>query len=132
MSEPLNPDRLAECDGWDWEEHTIRRETTLIEHGCPHGVGHPNPGSARWVAEAIAIQRENDPKWDGDTGSIEELEDAWGIHGCDGCCAHESFPGFREAVIHAHKIIRRQHERILDLVEDVHALEVNEIFGEEG
>lgn len=52
------------------------RETGLIEHVCPHGVGHP------------------------DFRSIKEMEQRhptgyWGVHGCDGCCRHESFPGRR-------------------------------------
>lgn len=37
---------------WDWEKNTIRRETGLIEHRCRHGVGHPNPVSALWMAES--------------------------------------------------------------------------------
>jgi len=111
-------ERIAECDGWDWEAHAHRRETGLIEHTCPHGIGHPNPGSALWVAESVVIRRDNDPKWDGDMGTLGEIEEAWTVHGCDGCCGHESFPDFRESLIVAHRIIRRQHAEILDCTEE--------------
>lgn len=58
----------------DWDSifmkwTTITRETGLIEHVCVHGVGHPDPESAK------------------------ELGEGWGIHGCDGCCSRNDFPG---------------------------------------
>ncbi len=45
----------------------------LVERLCPHGVGHPDPDSVRWMSEV--------------TG-----QDSWGIHGCDLCCvgAHDA------------------------------------------
>jgi len=91
-------------DQWDWP--VTRRETGLIEHLCPHGIGHPNPGSARWVAEGFGM--DNDHTDD----EIDANESAWLVHGCDGCCSHDSFPGYREALVHAHGIIRDQHRRL--------------------
>ena len=88
----------SDLKDWDWEAHKLRRETGLLEHICPHGVGHPNPGSILWMAE--------------ETGS-----DTWGIHGCDGCCSHESFPTFEDSLVVAHAIIRRQKEIIKELIE---------------
>lgn len=45
----------------------VVRASALIERRCPHGIGHPDPDSLRWMAATT-----------GDTG--------WGVHGCDGCC----------------------------------------------
>lgn len=115
----VNAHLIVECDDWDWEEHTIRRETGLVEHACPHGIGHPNPGSALWIAEGVVARRAEDEDWDGDEGPIEDIEGAWMVHGCDGCCSHESFPDFREALIFAHRIIRNQHQAIAKLQEKV-------------
>jgi len=51
--------------GWPIE---IRRDKNcLTERICPHGVGHPDPDSLVWI--------------NGEFG-----ENAWGVHGCDGCC----------------------------------------------
>ena len=52
-----------------WAKHQIIRENGLIEDICEHNIGHPN---ATWL-------KEHDP--DG--------EEAYGIHGCDGCCYKE-------------------------------------------
>lgn len=49
------------------EEPMLLRETGLIERVCRHGVGHPDPDSAAWLARV--------------TG-----QESWGVHGCDGCC----------------------------------------------
>jgi hypothetical protein len=49
----------------DWP--IVVRASTLIERVCPHGVGHPDPDSAAYL------------NW-------RDGHDAWGIHGCDGCC----------------------------------------------
>ena len=38
------------------EWRTSRRETGLVEHVCEHGTGHPNHGSALWIAEAYGEQ----------------------------------------------------------------------------
>ena len=45
------------------------RGSGLLEHVCQHGVGHPDPASAR------------------------KLGEGFGIHGCDGCCQRDDFPG---------------------------------------
>ncbi len=55
-----------------WREH--KRASGLVEHICEHGVGHP------------------------DAASVEEMERrtgqaSWGVHGCDGCCGRDDFPG---------------------------------------
>lgn len=73
---------------------TIRRETGLVEHVCAHGVGHPNAGSILWMQE--------------ETG-----HESWGIHGCDGCCTREDFPGtLKLSLSHAHGIIRTLNARL--------------------
>lgn len=54
---------------------TIVRETGLVEHVCEHGIGHPDPESTKKL----------------DEGS----DGMWGIHGCDGCCSRDDFPGER-------------------------------------
>ncbi len=51
------------------EEPMLLRETTLVERLCQHGIGHPDPDSAAYVA-----------KVHGDDTST------WMTHGCDGCC----------------------------------------------
>jgi hypothetical protein len=89
---------------WDWEAHTLRRETGLIEHTCPHGTGHPNPGSAVWVAEAYGHP----------TGTQDE-DNPWNVHGCDGCCGHPTFPTMTDSLIHAHQLIRDLNEYIKKL-----------------
>lgn len=63
-----------------WKK-TQRRETSLIEHVCEHGVGHPNFYSVVRLS-----------------GYSTDPED-WGyaIHGCDGCCQADNFPGRRQA-----------------------------------
>lgn len=53
----------------NWPRHL--RETTLVERLCRHGVGHPDPDSARFLNEH------------GPVGS----RGTWGVHGCDGCCS---------------------------------------------
>jgi hypothetical protein len=49
----------------DWP--MVLRSSGLIERQCPHGVGHPDPDSVAYL------------NWC-------DNDDAWGIHGCDGCC----------------------------------------------
>lgn len=57
----------------------VRRETGLVEHIDESGVGHPNFYSA---------VRLNDYKT-----NIED--NTWFIHGCNGNCSREDFPGRR-------------------------------------
>lgn len=52
-----------------------RRNSGLVEWICIHGCGHPDYE----VAMALGIKNNQ--------GS------AYLIHGCDGCCNHDSFPG---------------------------------------
>lgn len=47
-----------------------RRETGLLEAICEHGVGHPIPESAKFMATA-----NKQDEW------------VWTMHGCDGCCS---------------------------------------------
>ena len=49
--------------------YRIVRASGLIEWECDHGVGHP------------------------DLNSVERMGDGWAIHGCDGCCGRDDFPG---------------------------------------
>lgn len=80
---------------------TYRRETGLIEHTCEHGVGHPNHGSALWLAEAEADLGETEEQ-------ISETAHAWLTHGCDGCCGHEDFPGtYYHALRYMHALLRK-------------------------
>jgi hypothetical protein len=97
-----------ELDGWDWPAQ--RRETLLVEHRCPHGIGHPNPGSALWLAEATMQSRDGEPV------PLEDREANYMVHGCDGCCRHPSFPGYRDSLAHAHKLIRDGFEQRARLV----------------
>lgn len=53
-----------------------RRVTGLLEWVCEHGVGHPDPLCARAVAKAL-----------------KQPEEVWQVHGCDGCCGRDDFPG---------------------------------------
>lgn len=53
----------------DWPIN-IRTESALAERICPHGVGHPDPDSLAWIARAFG----------------QEYANAYGVHGCDGCC----------------------------------------------
>lgn len=50
----------------------------LIERVCKHGVGHPDPDSASFIA-----------KQQGDTG-------IW-VHGCDGCCQPRCYCGCKKS-----------------------------------
>ena len=113
MNEELH---YAELADWDWNAHMHRRETGLLEFTCPHGVGHPNLGSAVWVAEAYdhPTDEENNP---------------WLIHGCDGCCGHPSYPTLIDSLVWSHGAIREQNatiERWKSLVEDF----MDELYGD--
>ncbi len=58
----------TKCALHDPSDHKMRtwprvmRESTLIERRCEHGVGHPDPDSAKFLGEGYSV------------------------HGCDGCC----------------------------------------------
>lgn len=68
----------------DWDEifskpmqwGELRRETGLFEYVCEHGCGHPDPESAKEIADRYG----HDIKY-------------WLSHGCCGCCSREDFPG---------------------------------------
>ena len=62
------------------------RETGLIEWICEHGIGHPDEDSAERIAN---IYKE----WKDGSCSKEDAISAWRIHGCDGCCGRDDFPG---------------------------------------
>jgi len=52
----------------------IIRASGLVEWQCEHGVGHPDQSSVKTL-EYLTGQK------------------GWGIHGCDGCCMRDDFPG---------------------------------------
>lgn len=80
----------------------LRRETGLIEHICEHGVGHPNAGS---------MARLDDIYGPGSAGT-------WGIHGCDGCCQNEDFPGnVLSTLLFAYQVYKRGD--ILDKLREI-------------
>jgi len=54
------------------------RETGLLEWLCEHGVGHPDLNSCKTL--------DNRKGWEGSKGT-------WTVHGCDGCCSRDDFPG---------------------------------------
>lgn len=54
----------------------LLRETGLVEWVCAHGVGHPDHASAD----------EQDKR-------RQHVAGTWRIHGCEGCCARDDFPG---------------------------------------
>ena len=51
----------------------VIRESGLVERTCPHGIGHPDPDSLRYM-----VARTGD--------------DGWGVHGCDGDCTDPRGP----------------------------------------
>lgn len=51
---------------WRQFDGIVTIKLSHFERICPHGIGHPDPDSARWLAE-----------------HDEDVS----IHGCDGCCA---------------------------------------------
>lgn len=55
-----------------WTKH-YREDRSIIEWVCEHGVGHPD----------LNTLPANDP----------------GIHGCDGCCSRDDFPGKKKEFI---------------------------------
>lgn len=98
----------------EWENRTHRRydRQGLVEHFCEHGVGHPNPGSALWIAQQ---QRGSEPLSRDD---IASRFDAEMVHGCDGCCGDEGFPTFRDSLMRSHEIIMALQESLKYLKEN--------------
>lgn len=74
-----NEAHTSKLTSTEWQK-IHRRETSLIEHVCEHGVGHPNFYSVVRLS-----------------GYSTDPED-WGyaVHGCDGCCQADNFPGRRQ------------------------------------
>jgi hypothetical protein len=50
-----------------------RGDRKMFERICPHGIGHPDPDHMAWYRRTYGTE-----------SAYYE-----GIHGCDGCCAHE-------------------------------------------
>jgi len=80
-------------------QHTIRRETGLIENVCGHGVGHPAAASVHWM----------------------ELNGhkSMGVHGCCGCCqtpewqladATEGYKKANEIIVAYSKLVKKLKE----------------------
>lgn len=65
-----------DCRLWtnNWRREMMLRTSSLIEHTCVHGVGHPNPFAVMMLDRLYGL------------GGM-------GIHGCDGCCSRNDFPG---------------------------------------
>jgi hypothetical protein len=63
----------------DAKQYMREDKSFLIERICSHGVGHPDPDSASFIAK----QQGNKAIW---------------VHGCDGCCREEEKwpPTYRE------------------------------------
>lgn len=103
--------------GWK----TIRRQTGLIEHVCEHGCGHPNAGSIQytdWYFNQF-LKFEFDYEKQGSLivqMPIENLSprSSWAMHGCDGCCSREDFPGrAANAIQHAFSDMTEKEKRKL-------------------
>lgn len=83
----------------------IIRETGLREWVCEHGIGHPDELSANIIAAemvycaGVELDRNGKTTFaDGESvikGEItfKDLVKTWMIHGCDGCCQRDNFPG---------------------------------------
>ena len=56
----------------DWPTYW-RNDRGMVERTCPHGIGHPDP-------DVEYFKKRNG------------LDDAEGIHGCDGCCFDDPKP----------------------------------------
>lgn len=106
---------------WDWEKHAHRRQDRfgLVEHICEHGVGHPNRGSATWIAQALVGNR-----LDGEATYEDIIAEykAQMVHGCDGCCGDPDFPDWQSSLIMAHDIIRSQHRLLAEMNEEINEL----------
>jgi hypothetical protein len=90
--------------------NVITRETSLIEHQCSHGIGHPNFYSAK--------------RLDYEYG---HSDGTWSTHGCDGCCLHEDFPG---RYMTDEEIIARHEEKLRQFKDkEIDELEMTRWFG---
>jgi hypothetical protein len=56
---------------------------------CEHGVGHPSLKRAFNIAKMQTIKRSDII----DKSFCDNLLNVCSIHGCDGCCSREDFPG---------------------------------------
>lgn len=88
---------------------TIRRETSLIEGICEHGIGHPLYASIHW----LVIHGE-------EPHSTPE-HSHWGVHGCDGCCSDSEWQieTLKESVRIANQIIVNGQEYVNKLNEQL-------------
>ena len=97
----------------EWETKTGRRHDRqgLVEHFCEHGIGHPNPGSALWIAELneASVALSEDISVEDARQRVFDAFEAEMVHGCDGCCGEPTFPDFRDSLMRAHAIIRTQN-----------------------
>lgn len=53
-----------------------RQDRRLFERTCKHGIGHPDPDDLAFKREVMSEAAYNGH--------------AFGLHGCDGCCDHDS------------------------------------------
>lgn len=79
---------------------TTRRASSLVEHICEHGTGHPNFYSVYRLWSKDYIDSLSDYEYDRRREAIidrpgQSLFETshWWTHGCDGCCCNDSFPG---------------------------------------
>ena len=113
----VEAERAERIDHWSGASRRWDR-MGLVEYRCIHGVGHPAVGSCLWIAEELGQSTDSDP-----LGHQE-------IHGCDGCCCRDDFPGTAiESLRKAHRIIRERnaeiralHGDIADLSSEIQAL----------
>lgn len=63
-----NPTADAKPNREEWP-YNWRTDRGLLERICPHGIGHPDPDSQRWVDRMTPTK-----------------STAHAVHGCDGCC----------------------------------------------
>jgi len=65
-----------DCRLWTqhWKNSVCVRFDGRIEWVCRHGVGHPDPDVVRLL------------------GRLYD-KDVYGVHGCDGCCSRNDYPG---------------------------------------
>lgn len=59
------------------------------EYQCEHGVGHPGMNRVLAVAKMQSIAKDKTV----DEELCKRQIEVCSIHGCDGCCSREDFPG---------------------------------------